>query len=382
MKSVLGRVWTLIFLFFAAVLHAGVDYDYELGLSRAEAYVSEPVVLSMKVWQTDPASILFFEFAPQKSDAYTVRLLEERTEESVAGTTATFKYLLFPKRPGEVRVDFRFVVKRTTEARLQHNNTGEPVKARAIDTTDSAEPLPARTLRVLALPKKVALVGDYRLEATLDHTSSRALSPVYLTLRLRGVGGEPPKELDPLPKMEEVKVFADEPVVKVRYDEEGVHYDATFSYALLAEKDFLVPPVALEAFSYTRGALYTLKTRPMKVTVATAPKSALLDKKTQPKSVYETIESLKRWGLYLFIFACGFVTALLFEKVRRFARRKGGDDTLKKEIRRAKDAKTLLEILVRTDPVRYAAAIDDLERAVYRGERIDLKAIKKMVALR
>ncbi|WP_456452075.1 hypothetical protein [Hydrogenimonas sp.] len=379
MKSVLGRVLTLILLFFAAALHAGVDYDYELRLNKAKAYVGESVVLSMKVWQTDPASILFFEFAPQKSDAYSVRLLEERTEESVAGTTATFRYLLFPKRPGEVRVNFRFVVKRTTEARLRHNNTGEPVKAKAIDTTDTAEPLPARTLRVLVLPKEVALVGDYRLEAKLDHTSTRALSPVYLTLRLRGVGGEPPAGLDPLPKMEGVKVFADEPVVKVRYDEEGVHYDATFSYALLAEKDFLVPPVALEAFSCTRGELYTLKTRPMKVAVAPAELSTLVDKETRPESIYEIVESLKRWGLYLFIFACGFVSALLVERLRKRIHRKRGNDAFKKEVKHAKEAKALLKLLVRTDPHRYAPFIDDLENAVYKGEKVDVARMKKEV---
>ena len=378
MKNVRGK-W-LWWLWLAALpLLAGGDYDYELTLDKTRAYVNEPVVLTFRARQTDPASILYFEFAPEKSRTFEAKLLEERTEETPSGTVATFRYLLFPKRPGRTTIDFTFIVKRTTEARLRHNNTGEPVKARAIDTTDTPEPLPSKTLEVVALPEKVALVGDYRLEASLDTTRTQALSPVYLTLRLKGAGGEPPKRLNLLPKMEGVRVFADEPVVRVRYDEEGAHYDARFSYALMAERDFTVPPVKLKAFSYTRKEPYILETKTFKVAVASAETASLVDKETSPESVYETIASLKRWGLNLFIFACGFVSALLFERFMRARKRKGDGDDFRKEVRAAKDAKTLLNLLVRADPVRYSVWIDDLEKAVYRGVSVNIGRIRKEI---
>jgi hypothetical protein len=203
---------------------------------------------------------------------------------------------------------------------------------------------------------------------------------VYLTLKIEGVGGEPPEKLDVEPKIPGVRVFADEPVVKVHYDDSGAHYEATFAYALMAEGDFTVPPVRIAAFSYTQKRLYELATKPMRVTVAPVPASTLVDKETSPESVYETIESLKRWALDLFIFACGFVSALLFVRVRKMWAARSGGDAFRKEVRRARDAKTLLNLLIRTDPLRYAAFIDDLEGAVYKGRKVNLSQIKKGVS--
>jgi hypothetical protein len=167
--------------------------------------------------------------------------------------------------------------------------------------------------------------------------------------------------------------------VKVRYDEAGAHYEATFAYALMSERDFTVPPVRIAAFSYTKKRRYELTTRPMRVTVVPVPASTLVDKETSPESVYETIASLKRWGQDLFIFACGFVSALLFVRVRKMWAARGGGDAFRKAVRRAKDAKTLLNLLIRTDPQRYAAFIDELEACVYRGAPCEFEKIRKEV---
>jgi hypothetical protein len=147
----------------------------------------------------------------------------------------------------------------------------------------------------------------------------------------------------------------------------------------MAEGDFTVPPVRIAAVSYTKKRLYELATRPMRVTVVPVPASTLVDKETNPESVYETIASLKRWGLDLFIFACGFVSALLFVRVRKMWAARGGGDAFRKEVRRAGDAKTLLNLLIRTDPRRYAAFIDELEASVYRGAPCKIERIRKEV---
>ncbi len=356
----------------------GGDFEYELNLSKRAVFVKEPVLLTFKVRQTDPKQIIFFEFAPLNDKRLEIKLLQEERDENRQGNAVTFRYLLFAKEAGEIPVYYRFIVKRTSETRLRYNNTGEPVKAKAIDTTDTVETLPPTTLHVEPLPKAVPLMGDFKLDVTVDKKETQAFSPIYLTIRLRGVGALP-EPLNLLPKIENVRLFADEPSIHTRYETDGVHYDATFSYALLGSSDFLIPLVKIEGFSYHRGELYSLESKPIHITVKPMETAALVDRKNSPESVYETIETLKRWGIYTLIFLCGYLSALLVARLRGLTKRATMEDRFRKEVKSAKDAKTLLRLLVRTDPTRYAPWIDDLEKAVYRGGSANIDAIKKAV---
>ena len=379
MNNVRGSLLRLFLLLCVPfLLVAGADYGYELKLSKRSVFVKEPVLLTFRVWQTDPKQVIFFEFAPKEERWMRVRLLRETRDESIRGRSVTFRYLIVPEKEGEIPLRFSFVVKRTTETRLQYNNTGEPVKAKAIDTTDTREVIPPEILQVRPLPKAVPLVGDYRLDISVDKRETAAYSPLYLTIRLRGVGAMP-ERIDFEPAIEHVRTFADDPKIVTRYETDGIHYDATFSYALLGFNDFLIPSVTMEAFSYRRNELYRLESKAIPISVKTADAAALVESGMHPESVYETIETVKRWGIYLFIFGCGYLSAVLVGRLRGRVTRKSLPERFKKEVRSARSAKTLLELLVRTDPLRYAVWIDDLEKAVYRGRSVDLAAIRKAV---
>ncbi|WP_456449455.1 hypothetical protein [Hydrogenimonas sp.] len=379
MKNVRGSLLHLLFLLFLPlILTAREDYDYELKLGKRSLFIEEPVPLTFRVWRTDPGRILFFEFAPEADRRLEVKLLRERRGEYRGMPSVTFRYLIFPKEAGEIPLRFRFVVKRTSETRLRYNNTGEPVKAKAIDTTDTMEAVPPETLKVAPLPRPVPLVGDYRLEVSVDKRETAAYSPVYLTVRLRGVGAMPEK-VDFTPAIENVRVFADEPKIDIRYADDGIHYEGRFSYALLSDHSFVIPPIVLEAFSYTKKRLYRLESEKVAIDVAPVSVETLVDDETRPESVYETLETLKRWGVYTLIFLCGYLSALLVGRLRRTKTSVSRERRFEREVRTARDAKTLLNLLVRTDPWRYLVSIEALERAIYRDDTVDLAKVKKEV---
>lgn len=380
MKNVRGSLLHLLLLLLLPfTLVAGEDYDYELKLGKRSLFVKEPVSLTFRVWRTDPGRILFFEFAPEADRRLEVRLLRERRGEYRGMPSVTFRYLIVPKEAGEIPLRFRFVVKRTSETRLCYNNTGEPVKAKAIDTTDTMEAVPPEILKVAPLPRPVPLVGDYRLEVSVDKRETAAYSPVYLTVRLWGVGAMPEK-VDFTPAIENVRVFADEPKIDIRYTDDGIHYEGTFSYALLSDHSFVIPPIALEAFSYTKKRLYRLESEKRAVDVTPVSVGTLVDDETRPESVYETLETLKRWGVYTLIFLCGYLSALLVGRLRTTGKSVSKRGLFVREVKAARDAKNLLNLLVRTDPTRYAVWIDALEKAVYRGEAVDLGKIKREIS--
>ena len=379
MKKERGRAVAAAVLLLAALsLFGAGDYDWNLTVSKREVFVREPFLVTFSVRQTDPTKVMFFDFRPLEEGRWFVKRLDKKVDDAYHRRKAVFTYLVYALRSGEAPLRFDLLVKRTNDERIALSTTGGRDNVKDVETSDTHEAVPARRLDVKPLPEPVPLVGDYRLRVRLDRRQTTAMSPVYLTIRLQGVGAMPGR-LALLPEIDGVRVFDDEPVVRRRYDAEGVHYDATFSYALIAESDFVVPPIGLRGFSYEKRRLYTLRSPEMKVRVVAPPVSGLVDKQSRPESIYETIEALGRWGLYLLIFASGYLTAQLARRLGGVVRRRSGLDPFYREVRNAGDAKTLLNLLLRREDPALAPMIEDLEKAVYQGKKIDLKKIKKAV---
>ncbi|NPA29795.1 MAG: protein BatD [Epsilonproteobacteria bacterium] len=373
MRRVPGRVW--LFWLALGVRLFSADFQYTLTLQKQSAYVHEPVLVTLDVWQTDAKGIVYFDFDLLKNPAYRAHFLYKKRVRGAEGKRVRFAYLLFAERAGEVAVSGRLVLKRTTESRLRHNNTGEPVKAKAIDTTDTAYRLPPAHLTVRALPADVPLVGEFSMAVLSGAKSVTAGEPIYVTIRVQGVGYVK-KRWRPNLKIDGVRLFADTPRISRRYTREGLRYEARFSYALLAKRPFKVPALRTQAFSYRRRALYTLQTPPVPIGV-TRPKGEPVDPYTKPASIYEQIARLQRLALYGVIFLGGYLTALLVGRWRRLERPAKEPETLEREIAEAKGAKELLYLLARNDPRRFAEVICKLERGVYRKERVEFNALKK-----
>jgi len=313
MKKNLGKFtfFQMLFLILPLLLFAKADFKYELYLNKYTAFVNEPILLTFKVWQTDPEKIMFFEFAPvEDKSAFELKPLWQKNN--------TFKYLIFPKKSGEILLNLFFLVKRTSEERLATNNTGEPVKAKAIDTTDTREVIKPLKLNIKPLPKKVSLTGDYELKASIDKNQTEVQSPIYLTLVLKGVGSLP-KNINLKPDIEDVRVFDDEPKVSIQYDKDGVHYEGKFSYALLSEKDFQIPEIKIEGFSYAKNRVYQLKSSPLSISVNKPKLNSLIDERDNPKSIYESFSKIREWFVYILIFASGYISAILVNSIRKFS---------------------------------------------------------------
>jgi len=369
----------ILFLVLPLLLFAKADFKYELHLNKHTAFVNEPILLTFKVWQTDPKKIMFFEFAPvEDKSTFELKLLRQKSNKSLNGTSVTFEYLIFPKKPGETLLNLFFLVKRTSEERLAVNNTGEPVKAKAIDTTDTREVIKPLKLKIKPLPKKVSLVGDYELKVSIDKNQTEVQSPVYLTLILKGVGAIP-KNINLKPVIEDVRVFDDEPKESIHYEKDGVHYEGKFSYALLSEKDFKVPAIEIDGFSYTKNRVYKLKSSPLAISVKPVNLKALIDERDNPQSIYESFLKFRELFVYLLIFVSGYISAILVNSIQKIGYKRKEGNSFKKEVKSAKDAKTLLKLLLREDSLHYRVWIEKLEIEVYQGGRSNLREIKKEI---
>ena len=367
-----------LFIFFAVPLSAASDYTWQMEVSKTEAFVKEPIVLTFSVEQTDRSNVMFFDFKPLEEGRWKAIRLDKKIDDGYHHRKAVFTYLLFPLESGELTLRFDLLVKVTNDEAIARSTTGGRYNVRDVKTWDRHDAIPSRTFRIDSLPGRVDLVGDFTMKERLDRHEIEAFHPVYLTLELEGVGYPPPE--DPLPiRIDGVEIFADKPRISMRYDRDGAHYKGVWSYALVAERDFTIPALTLEAFSPRKRRRYTLHYDTRTVHVVRPARKELVDIATKPESAWESVEALKRWGIDLLIFLSGYLTAWLAGRARGLLTGWGERSDFARAVKEAKDAKALLALLSRTDPRRYAPWIEELERAVYKGGEVDLKRVRKEV---
>ncbi|BDY13818.1 hypothetical protein HCR_21300 [Hydrogenimonas cancrithermarum] len=346
-------------------------------LSTESATVKEPFLFTFSIEQLDRSKVMFFDIRPHQKGFFFKRL-DKNVDDTFHHRKALFTYLVYALQPYDGPLRFDLTVKQTNDKRIELSTTGGRYNVKDIETTDLHETLSTPILHITSIPKQVPLVGEFHMRVSVDKSSVSARTPVYLKIHLEGIGAMP-EPFDFTPKIEGAEIFTDDPHVTLRYSKDGVHYEATYLYALLSDRSFTVPAYRLQAWSYKKRKFYSLESTPLSVQVKTVPIRQLVDERNMPQSVFDMFEDTKEWLIYLLVFMSGYLSALLITKLRGRRRLSGASDIFAKEVRQAKDARALLTLLLHKDAQTYASFITDLEKAVYRGENIPFKQIKKEI---
>jgi hypothetical protein len=128
----------------------------------------------------------------------------------------------------------------------------------------------ARELTVLPLPREgrpgdfSGLVGSFRIESQLEPQTVKTGESATLTVVLSGRGNV--KQIPDLtmPDMDQVKVYADQPVLKEELDEKGIKGSKIMKWALVPAKagTYPVPTLAVSFFDTEKHHYRTIATTP------------------------------------------------------------------------------------------------------------------------
>jgi hypothetical protein len=132
-------------------------------------------------------------------------------------------------------------------------------------TLDS-EPL---ELEVVSLPDEgrpagfSGLLGNFEIESRLEPSRVKAGESATLTVCLKGRGNIKRMPDPKMPDLDQIKVYADQPVLEEKTDSEGLTGSKTMKWALVPEKEgkYLVPPLAVSFFDTGKHKYRTIKTR-------------------------------------------------------------------------------------------------------------------------
>ncbi|MEO1937505.1 MAG: hypothetical protein ABGW85_02605, partial [Sulfurimonas sp.] len=301
--------------------------------------VKEAVELTFTAEQKDRSDVMFFFLEAKKSPDYKITLLKKEAKELVYHhKKTTFHYLLFPLKSGKIAIDFDFTVKVASDEAIAQVYEGSRDNVKWIETDNTHIALRPLELEVKALPHDVDLVGEFEISSQIDKTTTDAYEGIHLKYFLKGLGFDE-FNLELIPQNSSLNIFKD--IIK-HYNKatpNGYEIQQEYSYAILANKDFMIPSQTIHCFSPQKNKYYTLKTKEYQVHVKALNKELLLDKDEYPSEPF-FFEKVQNFFLYVLIFLAGFISAKILHREKKKLTKSAFED-----IYNTTDAKELLFLL-------------------------------------
>lgn len=377
MKHVLGRVFSFLILLYTPILYGSDLASYTLTSSEYSPYVKEAVKLTFVAKQKDHSHVMFFFLQAKESKDYKITLLN-KTEKDIDyhNKETTFSYLLFPLRSGFLHVDFDYTIKVASDNAVAEVFKGGRDNVKWIETIDTKIPIKPLLLEVQELTKSPLLVGDFKLSSHLSSDTITAYESANINYTLQGIGYDD-INLSFVKESSSVTLFSDIYRESHKATDAGYKMKWIFNYAALSENNFTIEKQSILCFSPTSKLYYRLNTQAYNIEVTPRDKALLLDKEEYPKGE-NSFAAISRYALYIVLFLSGFITAKILPSKIPFSHK----SEQFKEIQKAKTAKELLRVLLKSENrTLFKEQIESLEAILYQSETEDLKQIKESALL-
>ena len=252
---------------FAALLLGNAAFSYELDVtsSARSVYVGEPLRLVYIFRHTVSDETVDFRFAAPALAHFQV--LESRTGTLREGGTEVWKktYVIAPLQVGTVAPGAAAM--NVAERAYEKDAWGQWMP------TIKWEQQRFASVEIFAnpVPSGIGAVGHFSVGAVTDANATDSGKPVRLTLSIRGCGNLGTAEL-PRPEIAGVSVFDEGKTEKAQWKEGCYYTESNRTFALVGERDFVIPSMVLRSFDPPRNAVVAAQSQPIPIHVNTAAK--------------------------------------------------------------------------------------------------------------
>ena len=365
MKNSLGKIILSLLIF--TVIYAE-DFNYNFQIDNQNPYIKEGVILTLELNQTNRDIVLLFNFDIKKSDNYSFTRLDTVESDTHHNTKVKYTYLLYPLTDGMIEIEFNLLKKVTSDDSITYSFSGDRDNVKGLVTTDTSITFPPLTLNIKPLPIDTLLVGDFRLDYSIKKHKAKAYEPLSFHVDIRGVG-YPPLLDSILPIDGNFSRFVEKAVVKSK----GTTHHIIYPMALSHSQSFKLAPIVLKSFNPKTEKSYKLKIPQQIFDIEKIEIESLIDKEAKQQD-WSWLPTL--FG-YIIVFGAGYLTAFSSKWLRKISFKK--KNTIKSKITNCRNEKELLQLLLATDRRYFSDTIELLDRALYQGEKIDFKKIKREI---
>jgi hypothetical protein len=375
---------------------AGSDYLLEVTLDKDEAYVGESVRLDItfkRRLDTHADRVQISE--PRLEGFWAKKAPDRRQGDEGEYLTETHTYILFPQKAGDLHIPAVEAAVGTIKRSRSNSFFNDPFFDRFTDQIQWKKLFSDEvTLHVKPLPQGLELYGAFSISSEVDKDSVQANKPVNLTVTVTGEGNvEDIVKFDPV--ITDVITYADDPKVDGKMINGS--YVGTFKQkiAIIADKDFTIPPLKLRYFDSAKQRVMTKESEPIDIKVIGSPttqgtpkieksQAIAASEQTTPESESKSTTIQQRSETttqYLYLLVGILLGALGTYLSMRYLKRVPAkqDHDLIRAIEKAKEDKKLFELLLpfgAQDPL-ISETLRRLEANLYTNARntIDKRAL-------
>jgi len=352
------------------------DFLLDLDLSQRDAYVGEPVVVTVRFKESRAVPVMNVDFVPIRSGSFWIkRAGKERTYPEGSYLVHERRYLFFPQKEGNLSIGPAKV--KVAVTKKMRDAFGFIVQRPRWLTLQS----PVKTLSVRPLPSGVTLTGDFSMEVEASPKRVRKGEPVRLTVRVRGEGNIEDFTL-PRPEIGGVTVYGEEPRLSQRY--EHGRYSGVWErrFVLISDRSFSIPSFSFRYFDPKNGRIVTRRSDPIAVVVTdgiggSVPSEGTGATETEMKGAKEmTWIYMNMAGAFLLGMGVMYLLMRLTAK-RREKRKRGATKSV------AGDEGAMLQKLMPhiADSKEAAQMAENLYASLFEGKavRVEKKAFEKLM---
>jgi hypothetical protein len=248
----------------------------EAELSKTSMYVEEQAIYTIKLYLRKNVRDIRLDL-PEKENLSFKQLAKPAEYRSNRRgreyNVLEAHYVVVPSKPGAYKVEPARMSMTVFEPRSRSGRSrlGDPFFKDPFSAFTSGRPLtvagPALQLDVRPLPEAgkppdfSGLVGSFNMRSKLDPVSLKTGESATLTVSVSGRGNVNRIPDLKIPELDQIKIYADQPVLESTQDSEGLRGTKTMKWALVPEKEgrLEVPPVAVSYFDPQDHAYKTLR---------------------------------------------------------------------------------------------------------------------------
>lgn len=364
MKKILGSL-----LILSISLFAKSTYEWTVDLKEKALFEHQSTVLSMQCKFSKEGKNDDVEFFPPSDIRFEFKLLSEKRHFEGVYQTLTYKYLLFAKKAGSYELLLKPTMLFTTQSAIDNVIEGRD-NVNDLEVEKEVANIPA--IKIEVEKTSSVLTGALSMKTDLDRQEASAYEPVHLELSIEGAGNL--QDLDIVDfNIKGVQVFADKAEEGFVLSEDGYKGKWLQRFAFVGKEDFIIPSVEFHYFDLKDKKQKTLKTQTFSIKIKAdgIQREDLIDAVDLPSSKIDFFSYLE-YLYYALTFMAGFIVAKLVKLPRKSIKKEKGE-----KIKKAKNNKELLEVLMICEKNLFVSEIEDLEKAVYKSEKIELSVLKK-----
>ena len=373
MKQSLG---SLLLLLFYSTIAWSEDFSHSFTVDNHQPYVKEAVLLKLEIKQTNHDKVLFFNFDLKKSPNYRFQRVAIQEQGKNHFAYRQYSYLIYPLKAGKINLNFKLQKRATTDEGISYSYSGDRDNVKGLETVDSDIPLAPISLDVKSLPKGTELVGNFKLQYQFKTHHAKAYQAIPFELKIKGHGYSPLLK-NILLSESNITLFTEQPLIKSVSSIKGTENTISYSMALSNSKSFSLKERTIKAFNPKTQKSYTLTIPQQDFTIEPIEPSSLVDKEDFPKPLESDFSWLGNFFSYFIVFVAGYLTALALE-MREKSKPKT-EHPLYRKIKKSKNAKELLQLLMANNQDAFKTTIEALENVIYNKSKTSFKSIKEVL---